>query len=139
MTAAVTIETGRASDVIRVPNSALRFQPDSEVFAKLGQQPPVRNAASNSGRTTGAPAAQRDRRTDRTGDRRAVWAFEDGRLKRVPVQTGLSDGTQTAITGELNPGARVATGLTSSNGATATAAPRSPLLPTGRRTSGGRS
>jgi HlyD family secretion protein len=128
MTAAVTIETGRASDVLKVPTSALRFQPNSEVFAKLGQQPPATRDTDNA-----KPSA------DRGNDRRAVWVLVGGRLTRVPVKTGLSDGAQTEITGDLNPGVHVATGLTSGNDATTTSAPRSPLLPTGRRAGGGRS
>ena len=37
MTAAVTVETARAVDVVRVPNAALRFRPSDEVLAALGQ------------------------------------------------------------------------------------------------------
>src|SRR6185369_4092256 len=40
MTASVTVEIARADDVVRVPNAALRFQPDNDVFAKLGQPVP---------------------------------------------------------------------------------------------------
>ncbi|HEY7185003.1 MAG TPA: efflux RND transporter periplasmic adaptor subunit [Vicinamibacterales bacterium] len=125
MTASVTIEIARASDVLKVPTSALRFQPNREVFAKLGQ------AAQD---TKGQP-----RSADRSANRRAVWVLEGGRLTRVPVTVGLSDGAQTEITGDLNPGVHVATGLTSSNDAAPASAPRSPLLPTGRRPGGGRS
>jgi HlyD family secretion protein len=132
MTAAVTIETGRASDVLKVPTSALRFQPNGDVFAKLGQQPP----ATKDAKATKDTRAQ-SRSADRRNDRRAVWVLEGGRLTRVPVTAGLSDGAQTEITGDLNPGMHVATGLTSSIDATPASAPRSPLLPTGRRTGGG--
>jgi HlyD family secretion protein len=142
MTAAVTIETGRASDVIKVPSSALRFQPDADVFAKLGQPAPSRNRSPNTARDASASGGSRTRSTDRSGDRRAVWVFADNRLTRVPVQVGLSDGTQTAITADLAPGTRVATGLASTGSTNSTAAPRSPLLPggSGRRSgAGGRS
>jgi HlyD family secretion protein len=128
MTAAVTIETGRASGVIKVPTSALRFQPNAELFAKLGQQA-----------TTITKDATAGRSADRSSDRRAVWVFDGGRLTRVPVTIGLSDGAQTEIAGDLNPGMHVATGLASNNDATTTSAPRSPLLPIGRRGGGGRS
>jgi HlyD family secretion protein len=40
MTANVNIEIARRSNVIRVPNTALRFRPTAEVFAALGQEPP---------------------------------------------------------------------------------------------------
>lgn len=146
MTAAVTIETGRADDVIRVPNAALRFQPDADVFAKLGQQPPAGRGRSDlqnpAGRPQagGAPAAgannARVRNSGTGSTRRSVWVLENNRLTRVPVEIGLSDGTQTAVTGGLNAGAQVATGVSASN-APAAPAQRSPLLPTGGRRTGG--
>ena len=40
MTANVNIEIARRANVIRVPNTALRFRPTAEVFAALGQTPP---------------------------------------------------------------------------------------------------
>src|SRR5262245_58366407 len=138
MTAAVTVEIGRADNVITVPNAALRFQPDKDVFDKLGQQPPVRAAGSNAP-PAGAAARNGNRSTTERSTRRGVWVFDTGRLRRVPVQVGLSDGKATAVTGELTPGAFVATGATASNDAAAPSQ-RSPLLPTGgRRGGGGRS
>src|SRR5688572_14726081 len=41
MTANVNIEIARRSNVIRVPNTALRFRPTAEIFAALGQEPPA--------------------------------------------------------------------------------------------------
>ncbi len=41
MTANVNVEISRASNVLRVPNAALRFRPSNEVFAALGQTPPA--------------------------------------------------------------------------------------------------
>jgi HlyD family secretion protein len=40
MTANVNVEIARSSNVLRVPNSALRFQPTNEMFAAIGQTPP---------------------------------------------------------------------------------------------------
>src|SRR5215510_12869045 len=139
MTAAVTVEVGRTDDAVTVPNAALRFQPDKDVFAKLGQQPPA-GANGSSGPRTGAPSRSGGAPTADRGSRRGVWVFDTGRLRRVPVQVGLSDGKVTAVTGELTPGAFVATGATASNDAAAPSTQRSPLLPTGgRRGGGGRS
>jgi HlyD family secretion protein len=129
MTAAVTIETARADDVIRVPNAALRFRPTDEVFEALRQKAPERRP-----RPQGAP-------TDRGAvptDRGAVWVLEQGAIKRIAVQPGISDGAQTAVvSNELTPGSRVVTG-TSTSASSASAAPAgSPLLPSGRRFGGG--
>ena len=139
MTAAVTIETGRADDVLKVPNAALRFEPDSDLFATLGQQAPARRESNARPRTASAPAGTRGAAT-RDRARRAVWVFQDGRLTRVEVQPGLSDGTQTMVTGALTPGMQVVTAATSTTDASARSTLRSPLLPAGRRTgAGGRS
>ena len=126
MTAAVTIETARAHDVIKVPNAALRFRPTEEVFEALGQQAPERR-----------PRVPRQNDTAPHGDPGAVWVLEQGALVRVSVQPGISDGTQTAVvSSELTPGTRVVTGL--STPSTTSAAPTtSPLLPAGRRAAGG--
>jgi hypothetical protein len=40
MTANVNVEIARRSDVVRVPNAALRFRPTPEIFAALGLTPP---------------------------------------------------------------------------------------------------
>jgi HlyD family secretion protein len=40
MTANVNIEIARRSDVLRVPNAALRFRPTNDIYAALGQKPP---------------------------------------------------------------------------------------------------
>jgi HlyD family secretion protein len=115
MTRAVTVEIARADDVVRVPNAALRFQPDNDVFAKLGQPVP-----------------------EHSRGRRGVWVLEGGRLTRVPVELGVTDGTQTAVTSGLTAGTHVATNLAaSSTTSQSPSAPRSPLLPAGRRGGGG--
>jgi HlyD family secretion protein len=144
MTAAVTIETARADDVVKVPNAALRFRPTEDVFSALGQTAPERRERASGGdpspRSTPQAADARPRSAaGRSADRSAVWVLDQGTLTRVPVQTGISDGTQTAVVGgELNPGSRVVTGTTSPDAATTPApAATSPLLPRGRRGGGG--
>jgi HlyD family secretion protein len=100
MTAAVTIETARADDAMKVPNAALRFRPQ--------------------------------------GERSGVWVLEHGTLTRVPVEAGLSDGTQTAVVSDaLTTGMRVVTGTSAPAGATPAAPASSPLIPTRRGMSGG--
>lgn len=53
MTANVNIEIARREDVLRVPNTALRFRPTTEIFTALGQTPPPAPAG---GRGRGADA-----------------------------------------------------------------------------------
>jgi HlyD family secretion protein len=146
MTAAVTIETGRADDAIKVPNAALRFRPTPEAFEAIGQKAPERvqrpQGQSPSGRDTGRGAqagdpSQRRERSD-GNQRNAVWVLEQNTLKRVPVQVGISDGTQTAVTsGDLAAGTRVVTGVSTPSASTTVAPSTSPLIPQGRRGFGG--
>ena len=59
MTANVNIEIARRTDVIRVPNTALRFRPTAEIFAALGQTPPQGGFGGGRARGTGAPPETR--------------------------------------------------------------------------------
>ncbi len=64
MTANVKVEIAKRTDVLRVPNAALRFRPTAEMFAALNQTVPPEATAgggrgnrSGQGRNAGAPAA----------------------------------------------------------------------------------
>ena len=118
MTANVTLVIARADDILRVPNAALRFRPTTEVFTARGQQAPE-------------PRAAADRQTARGAGRPGVgvWVLADGHLKRVRVQPGVTDGTMTAVTGELQEGAQIVTGVNAQAVAAAPQASGSPLLP----------
>jgi HlyD family secretion protein len=50
MTANVTVQIAANEDVLRVPNSALRFAPTPELFAALGQEVPQQLAGAGGGR-----------------------------------------------------------------------------------------
>jgi HlyD family secretion protein len=115
MTAAVTIETARADDVLKVPTAALRFTP-----AANGSARPARAGASGS--------------TAREENRSAVWVLAQEQPTRVPVRTGISDGRDTAILeGDLTAGTPVITGTASTTAQRTPAPATSPLLPFGRR------
>ena len=120
MTAAVTIETGRAADVLKVPNAALQFKPAAAGGARTA-------------RAAGGGSAPRD------DDRGAVWVLAHNLPTRVPVRIGISDGRDTAVLdGDLSAGTSVITGAAATAAPAATPA-TSPLLPfngrggTGRR------
>jgi HlyD family secretion protein len=135
MTAAVTIETARADDAIRVPNAALRFRPTEQTFEALGQRAPEPRQRP-AGQSAPGQRASGDA-TARSG-RGAVWVLDHNTMTRVPVEAGITDGTQTAVaSANLTPGARVVTGMSTPSGATPAAPAGSPLLPTGRRFGGG--
>jgi HlyD family secretion protein len=50
MTANVKVEIAKRTNVLRIPNAALRFRPTEEVFAALQQAPPDAQAIASSGR-----------------------------------------------------------------------------------------
>jgi HlyD family secretion protein len=135
MTAAVTIETGRADGVIKVPNAALRFRPTEQAFAALGQKAPEPRQRTQGQSGLGARAGNDgSARTNHS----AVWVLDQNNLKRVPVDVGISDGAQTAVvSSDLTPGARVVTGVTTPSATTAAEPAGSPLIPTRRRFGGG--
>jgi HlyD family secretion protein len=81
-------------DALRVPNAALRWQPPKERIA-----PDVRDAyAQHHGKKHSA--------TDTEGqDRGFVWVpTEDGHVRFIEVQTGLSDGVNTEVLGVVGDG-----------------------------------
>jgi HlyD family secretion protein len=111
MTANVRIVTGRAEHALRLPVAAMRFHPGPPATsAAKGQS---KSGESKSGRRAapGAPAQQ------------AVYVLEQGKLKRAPVNLGLSDGNYTQVLGGLNEGQEVVTGMATNNKAAPAASP----------------
>jgi HlyD family secretion protein len=156
MTATVRIETARDDNALRVPAAALRFRPDSELFAALGQEMPKRQEPGETAGATAAasrsiPAANRrnaraeDSRRPAAGtpgSRATIWQVVDGKLQPVRVTVRLSDGSTAAVeSSKLQPGALVATGTRDSLDRVAqssTPASGSPLMPSMPRRGGGR-
>jgi HlyD family secretion protein len=100
MTATAEILVERLSDVLLVPNAALRFSPPNQskkrssgggsLLSKLMPRP---------------PHPDRNQQSQQSEGEQRVWVLQDGRPVPVPVTVGLSDGNQTQITaGELTPG-----------------------------------
>jgi HlyD family secretion protein len=97
MTANVRVIVASRSDVLRIPNGALRVRPTAEALAALGQ-PAVPGGASA-------------KRSSTDGQ---VWTFAGGALSPVSVRLGISDGTVTELLGSgLTAGSQVVTAITS--------------------------
>jgi HlyD family secretion protein len=78
MTANVSIIISIKKDVLKIPNSALRFKPAEKVKTAVQQK--------GSG----------------------VWILEQGQLKRIPISIGISDGNYTElVSGEIKEGQEV--------------------------------
>jgi HlyD family secretion protein len=111
MTATVRIETARSDDTLRVPAAAVRYRPTADVLQAMGQS------------------------TDTDVRGRTIWMLTDGRLTRVPVKIGATDGAVVAVeSAELHEGAAVVTGVAATQTtASANTAPASPLVPAPQR------
>jgi HlyD family secretion protein len=85
MTANVTIEIARRSNVTRVPTMALRFRPTTDMFAALGQEPPpdMRGRAGAPATASGATGTQgQPPATGATGNGNAATADPAERRRR---------------------------------------------------------
>lgn len=131
MTATVRIEAARDDNALRVPAAALRFRPDSALFAALGQDmPKPRDRAQLAGGDS--QDAPRRPAAGTAGSHATIWEVVNGQLQPVRVTVRLSDGTTAAVeSSKLQPGDVVATGTrdASARAAQSTPASGSPLMP----------
>jgi HlyD family secretion protein len=112
MTANVRFVTAHKPDVLRVPNTALRFRPPGAAVSSAegapgATAPPARPPAE---RRPGAPASSEG----------LVWVLDrDGRPAPVQVTLGITDGTSTEIVGgDLTVGQAILVGLEAASPAT---------------------
>lgn len=97
MTATVEFVTGSAEDALLVPNAALRFRPTQEMLAAAG---PAQSAT-------------------RAQNTAVLWYLKDGKPAAARVQTGLTDGQRTVVSGpEIREGMQVIVGTTAGTSAT---------------------
>jgi HlyD family secretion protein len=105
MTATAAITTRKVTNVLRVPNAALRFEPpqvkvadtqngNGSIVGSLLPHPPH----SESRVQESAAGTNREQR---------VWMLRDGQLAAISVVVGVTDGIFTEVTGALEPGAAV--------------------------------
>jgi HlyD family secretion protein len=105
MTANVTILTAKLDDTLKVPNSVLRFRPSAAVLKHAG-----------------LPAA--------TPDKQQLYTVSAGKLTRVPVKFGLSDGKYTAVTSDqLHSGMQVVARAISASASTTSSSTTAPTAP----------
>jgi HlyD family secretion protein len=105
MTANVTFVYAEKDDVLKVPNSAMRFRPPPDILAKLGMKP---DGAPTAG---GAPPAKGHGHHEQAPDQRNVWLQRaDGKPEQVAIKIGVTDGSVTEVTdGKINQGDLVIT------------------------------
>jgi HlyD family secretion protein len=160
MTANVSIDVATVRDVLRVPNAALRFRPETE----SGKPAPTPEAAAaqtapgegapgggsgqggrrgGAGSQAGGPVAGAARQFDRTGGGakrkpgQTVYTVPGPQTEAAPkpveIRPGITDGRYTQVaSGDLKPGDTVVVGLvTAKADATAGRPPGAPGGPTG--------
>jgi len=140
MTANLTITIDERNNVLKVPNSALRFTPTDASGQRLG-----RSGGSGNGNWNGQ-RGQRQQQADGSvaggnqqggqsnfappsapvlqGQTRVIWVLgQDGKLQSRRIKVGLTDGASTEVVeGNLQEGEMVVTGqtLSSANRSTTT-------------------
>jgi HlyD family secretion protein len=132
MTANLTITIDERNNVLKVPNSALRFVPTDASGQRLGgngaatensggQRRQRQADAGGAAQPTGAAGQQNGQRNFAppsapvlAGQTRMIWVMgQDGKLQSRRIQVGLSDGAQTEVLeGNLQEGELVVTGQT---------------------------
>jgi HlyD family secretion protein len=117
MTAYVTVPVATATDVVKVPNGALRFTPDltSDQISALYQKAGIN--ASGAGRKGGKGSQQASGQQTSTA---VVWKLNaDKTVEPVQIKLGITDHTTTEVAqvmkGSLNPQDQVVTGSAAAN------------------------
>ncbi len=121
MTAYVTIPVANATDVLKVPNGALRYKPDMKaeeiraLYKKFGIEAPGQARAAKNpppeahGQSPAAPAIRSAR-----SETAVVWKMRpDGSVEPVKINLGITDHTFTEVAqmqGELKESDEVVTG-----------------------------
>jgi HlyD family secretion protein len=111
MTATVSFDVDERLNVVRIPNSALRFYPDIEQVREedrvvLEGASSKNQASQKSEEEPGSVSERWESRRNR--NRRHVWIQEGDLLRAVAVETGVTDSRfSECLSGELKSGAKL--------------------------------
>lgn len=112
MTANITILIDEVKDVLKVPSLALKFEPpfNADNTGEKGFGKRNNNSGGWQGRAQNpGNSAAGMKKTKKRGS--VVWVLNGEKLKPVRVKEGLSDGTFTAVSGRIEEGMEVVTGM----------------------------
>jgi HlyD family secretion protein len=151
MTATMKVEVARASNVVRVPNVALRFRPTRDMFDALDEAP-LPTAVPPSTVIAGSAAEAKQAvlpvpvgfkpkpspygveidtmfgAAPAPRIANLLWVIRDGKLQSIPVVSGITDGQQSEIAeGAVQPGDQFVTSMSLPKKAASAAA--SPFAP----------
>jgi HlyD family secretion protein len=106
LTANLKFEIEKHSDVLAVPNSALRWTPKPEQIA-----PDAREIPGSQRKKPAANAGEKPAAGDKEKEQGTVWIEDDGYVRPIKVHLGLTDGTMTEVLGDdLKEGANLVVG-----------------------------
>jgi HlyD family secretion protein len=113
LTANVEFQLDRRSNVLMVPNVALRWRPSAEQVDPDSREALAKLSARRGNPESGsAPLSQSPQGAAAGTSRATLWVPEGSYVKPVRVRSGLSDGTNTEVQGEgLTEGMGVVTGV----------------------------
>lgn len=102
MTANVEFVVSQKTDILKIPNAALRFRPPAEAQQPAQVSAPEQGAAGGTGRRGGnAGAGQASRGREAGANRqRTVYVLRDQQAMPVRVRLGISDGSFTEVVSE---------------------------------------
>jgi HlyD family secretion protein len=146
MTAYVSIPVATATNVIKVPNAALRFKPDlspnefRSIYQKFGLPEEGEGASAGSGAKTpstggaGGSSVSNKPASGPKNEARLVWKVVSGKaVEPVRIRIGITDHTNTellqTLNGSLKPGDALITGVAQNRGSEKAAGPGGPQRP----------
>ena len=92
MTANVTFVYAERKGVLRIPSAALRFRPPEELLASAGK-----GGGESGGKKKKQKANKGASASTATSTSKSVWALDGERLREVPVEIGVSDGSKVEV------------------------------------------
>ena len=114
MTASISFEIDAKDDVLKIPNAALRFYPDSKHVRKEDRGILDGSAVSSDGDQSDAENQSAAEKTaaHKKLDRRHVWVADGDSLRAVEIVTGLMDSRYSeCVSGDLKEGDELVTGI----------------------------
>jgi len=116
MTATISFQVDERIDVVRIPNTALRYFPDVKLVRESDRSLIENDERSPDNREDNANdeaiSAGEKAAAKRRQNHKHVWVVEGEYLKAIEVTTGLSDSKYAElVSGEITPGQQLVTGL----------------------------
>jgi HlyD family secretion protein len=109
LTANVQFEVSRSSNVLLVPNSALRWSPKPQEVASEFRAASISDTAKNKSRESNQQPSPNH--SAQAVVESIIWVQQGAYVRPIKVNIGLSDGTMTVVQGdELKEGLQIITG-----------------------------